>query len=260
MHLEGCLVYNKRFVIAPNNKLLAHKDKEEIIAWLTDGVSVRDIEARLAQRYPKARQGHLRVSFSTIQAFKKNHLNLNQDLIEKVRESKRLSMQLVKKEEIKQEVENTRAYKEAIKNLAEVEMDTKQQILKVWTVIESRIETLFGKVSEFDFIDKDTEKLLQGYLKQFMEVIDQHKKYEEGYREQVDVNVNVNVMTSQVTMMQDAMREALREVDPGLTVAFMGKLNEKMREATMEGGAVGVRHSAVLDHALGSKIQDAEFE
>jgi len=235
--------------------------KEDIIKWLTDGVSVRDVEARLAQQYPKKTQGHLRVSFSTIQAFKKNHLNLNKDLIEKVRENRRLSMQISKKREMQEEVENTAAYKQAIKDLAESEMDTRQEIIKVWTIIENRIEALFNKASEFDFIDKDVEKLLQGYLNQFMGVIDQHKKYEEGYREQVDVNVNVNVMTDQVKMMQDAMREALQEVDPSLTVAFMGKLNEKMKYATLGDNTAASKHALILDHALGQfDSQEADFE
>lgn len=258
--MSGKTQISKRCTIAPANKILNHPDREEIIKWLTDGVSVRDIEGRLTQKYPKKNQGHLRISFSTIQSFKKAHLNLNQDLIEKVRESKRLSMQLVKQQEVKEELEKTMAYKDAIKNLADAEMDTRQEILKVWTIIENRIEALFNKADEFDFIDKDIEKLLQGYLNQFMNVIDQQKKYEEGYHEQVDVNVNVNVMNDQVAMMQDALREALAEVDPELTVVFMGKLNEKMRSAAALGGVAGARHAMILDSALGQEVQDVEFE
>jgi len=246
--------------MAPNNKILNHEKKEEIIKWLTDGESVRSIETKLRQCYPKKRQAHLRVSSSTIQMFKKKYLNLSEDLLTQVRENKRLSMQVIKDEQVKHEIERTAAYKDAIHDLATKEMDTRQEILKVWTIIESRIEKLFNKADEFDFIDTNLEKLLQGYLTQFMSIIDQQKKYEEGYREQVDVNVNVNVMTDQVKMMQDALREALQEVDPELTVIFMGKLNEKMRDASSFGGQAGARHSMILDNALGNKPIDVEFE
>jgi len=245
--------------MAPQSKIMSHPDKEEIIKWLTDGTSVRDIESRLAQRYPKRNQAHLRASFSTIQSFKKTYLNLNQDLIEKVRESKRLSEKIINQEEIKAGVEATASYKDAIKNLAEAEMDTRQEILKVWTIIENRLSVLFDKASENNYIDNKIETLMQGYLNQFMNVISQQKKYEEGFREQVDVNINVNVMTDQVRMMQDALRETLEDVDPELTVLFMGKLNEKMKTASLGITPEAAKHSLIIDNRLKTSEIDAEF-
>lgn len=235
------------------NKVLAHPDKELIIAWLAEGIPLRDIEANLAQKYPKKSQEHLRIGFSTIQAFKKKHLNLDDDLIKEVRKAKQLTQQVIVAEEIKAEVMKTGAYQEAIKNLAQTEMDTRNEMLKVWTLIENRLDMLFEKAANSQHLDKNAERLIQGYLSQFMAVIDQHKKYEEGYREQVDVNVNVNVMTSQVKMMQDALRETLAEVDPEVTIAFMAKLNDKMRQATHVSDPLAAgKHSAILDHALGN--------
>jgi hypothetical protein len=235
------------------NKVLSHPDKELIIQWLTEGIPLRDIEANLAHKYPRKNQEHLRIGFSTIQAFKKKHLNLNDDLLREVRKVRELTKQTIAAEEIKAEVVKTTAYQEAIKNLADVQLNTRNEMIKVWTLIENRLQVLFEKANNSEHLDKNTEKLIQGYLTQFMAVIDQHKKYEEGYREQVDVNVNVNVMNNQVKMMQDALRETLAEVDPEITIAFMAKLHTKMKAAVKTSDPlIADKHAAILDHALGN--------
>jgi hypothetical protein len=251
----------RRCLIAPANKILSHPDKEEIIRWIsTEGCSVREVENRLRQRYPKKNQHHLRVAFSTVQAFKKSHLNLQGKVLQDIKDANKLTRQWAKKKEIEQQLQNSSAYLEAIRGAAEKEINTRTEILKVFAIIEQRISTLFEKANEVDFIDKDIEKLLIDWLKQFQTVIDQHKKYEEGYREQVDVNINVTVMNEQIEILRGAMRETLAEVDPALTMTFMGKLNNKMKELAYAQDAASDRHAMLLDTALGGTVTEAEFE
>jgi transposase len=254
--------FDKGDRVAPQNKILNHPDKEEIIKWLkVDGTSVREVEKRLAQRYPKKNQNHLRVSFSTIQSFKKNYLNLEGKALQDIKEASKLTRKWAKKQEALDSLAETDAYKQALMKAVESEIDTRQEIAKVFAIIDARMEVLFNKASEVDFIDKDVEKFLLDYLKQLSAVIDQHKKYEEGYREQVDINVNVNVMTEQIQVMREAVRETLADVDPALTLTFMGKLNEKMRRLSVGGDVASDRHSAILDNALGAgEVRDVEFE
>lgn len=247
--------------MAPQNKVLSHPDKEEIIRWIsTEGCSVREVEKRLRQRYPKKNQQHLRVAFSTIQAFKKAHLNIQGQVLQDIKDATKLTRQWARKAEIQQQLQNSGAYLEAIKDAAEKEVDTRTEILKVFAIIEQRMATLFEKANEVDFIDKDIEKLLIEWLKQFQAVIDQHKKYEEGYREQVDVNINVTVMNEQIDILRGAMRETLAEVDPMLTMVFMGKLNDKMKGLSYGQDSASVGHAALLNSALGGDIVEAEFE
>ena len=248
--------------MAPNSKILHHPDKEEIIKWLkVDGISVREVEKRLAQRYPRKNQNHLRVSFSTIQSFKKNYLNIEGRVLQDIKEASRLTRKWARKQEALESISESDAYNKALMKAVESEIDTRQEIAKVFAIIDARMEVLFNKASEVDFIDKDVEKFLIDYLKQLSSIIDQHKKYEEGYREQVDINVNVNVMTEQIQIMREAMRETLSEVDPSLTLIFMGKLNDKMKTLSMGGDVAADRHSVILDNALGSgEVRDVEFE
>lgn len=249
--------------MAPQNKILNHPDKEEIIKWLkVDGISVREVANRLAQRYPKKNQNHLRISFSTIQSFKTNYLNVQGQVLKDIKDATKLTRHWARKQEGQEQIADTSAYQEVIKQIAEKELDTRKRILNVFAIIESRLEVLFNKATSVDFIDKDVEKFLLEYLKQLQNVIDQHKKYEEGYREQVDINVNVNVMTEQIQILRETVREILSELDPTLTLTFMSSLNEKMRQLAYGHGTESERHGFLLNDVLGANnnIDEASFE
>lgn len=249
--------------MAPQNKILNHPDKEDIIKWLkVEGVSVREVANRLAQKYPRKNQSHLRVSYSTIQTFKSNYLNVHGQVLRDIKDATKLTRHWARKQEGQEQVAGTKTYKEVISQIAEQELDTRKRILSVFAIIESRLEVLFDKASSADFIDKDVEKFLIEYLKQLQGVIDQHKKYEEGYREQVDINVNVSVMTEQIQILRETVREILAELDPTMTLTFMSKLNEKMRQLTYGNSAESEKHTYLLDGVLSGNgtIEEVEFE
>jgi uncharacterized phage infection (PIP) family protein YhgE len=128
------------------------------------------------------------------------------------------------------EVQETSAYKKAIAQIAEEELDVRRELLKIFTIIESRIEALFERLDGNEFSNKDVEKALQGYLDQFMKVLDQHKKYVEGYKDTTEHNINITVMNDQVLILREAIRETMAEIDPGVALQFMNRLNSKMRE------------------------------
>lgn len=247
--------------MAPQSKILSSPDKDLIIKWLTEGISVREVERRLAEKHPKKNEEHLRVSFTTIQAFKKDHLNLTGKVLSDIRTAGLLTKKWAKKQEIQEAVNRNKNYQETIQKIVDSDLDVRMEILKVFNIIESRLEALFDKVSQSEITDPNVEKLLQGYLDQFMKVLDQHKKYVEGYKEQVDVNVNVNVMTEQINILREAVRESLSEVDPAITMLFMGKLNTKMKDLACSDSNTSGGHSALLDRSLrASNTTDAEFE
>ena len=241
--------------MARDNKILVHPDKEEIIKWLLEGVSVRDVEKRLAQRYKKKSEAHLRVSHSTIQIFKTKHLNLKGKMLQDIKEHNVHLKTWAKMKEEQEAVEEVSAYKEAIAGLAKEELNAKDELLKVFGIIESRMEALFNKASESDFVNRDVEKLLQGNLDQFMKVLDQYQKYIEGFKETTEHNINITVMNDQVTVLREAIRETLAEMDHRLAVDFMNRLNIKMRNLVFEesrGDEKSV-NAMFLNKALGGK-------
>lgn len=237
--------------MAPKNKILFHPDKEEIVKWLTEGISVREVEKRLANRYCKKNQHHKRVSVSTIQSFKTTHLNLKGKVLEDIKEHTRLAQRLVQIHSKQDKVEKLTAYQEAIQKAAENELNTTEQLLKVFTLIEIRLQGLFNMASESEFFNRDLEKSLQGYIDQMMKAFEQHKKYIEGHKETTETSININIMTDQVSVMRDAIRDTLQEVEPELAIIFMDKLNGKMRDLVYK-EPLDI-NSKFLNQALGAR-------
>ena len=242
------LVY--RGYMAPRSKLLSHPDKDEIITMLTDGVPVRKIADMLEERYPKRHQAHLRISFPTLQEFKTAHLNLKNKVSSDVeKEAQRQSKEWHNTQEVKTTLENTSSYQEAITKIANSELDARKEIMKVFGLVESRLEVLYNKLNDKDKVSRgEDERLVQGYLDQLMKVLDQYKKYIDGFKETTEHNVNITIAADQVNLLRDVVRETLAECDPQLAVKFMDKISTRMKQLVFTTG--NPNHEVFINRAL----------
>ena len=236
MSKQESLYFFKEPNMSPQNKIIIHPDKEEIIKWILDGVSVRDVAARLQERYPHKRQAHLRMSPSTVQNFKTEYLNLKGEMlslvkeeIESRKEHTRNELMNERKGEIQAEVRESNAYREKIGEIIDTQIDVQGELLKIWTVIDSRMEYFFNKLQAHEYPNVKEERAFQNYIDQFLKLLEHYKKFVEGYNEKVEHSVNVTIMTAQVTELREAVREVLAETSPELAVGFMQKLNVKMK-------------------------------
>jgi hypothetical protein len=237
--------------MAAHSKILNHPDRDEIIKLLSEGTPVRKISDMLDARYPKKHQAHLRVSFPTLHEFKTSHLNLKGKIVSDVqKEQTRASKDWLQHEEVKSELEKSSAYREAITKVANSELDSRKEILKIFALVEGRLEILYNKVNGKEVIRNDEEKLLQSYIDQLMRVMDQYKKYIDGFKETTEHNINITIATSQVNLLREAIRETLSDCDPALAIKFMEKIYTKMRALEYEGG--DTNNAAFLNSALGA--------
>ncbi len=212
--------------MAPSVKLIAHPDKEEIISQLVNGVPVREVADWLRERYPDPEHEHLRVSFSTIQNFKKQFLNPEMHVNRDIRAA---AAEAVRREEITRAVESTSAYQEKIAEIADSKIDVQKELYKIFVVLESRLEYFYNMLSENRVPSTREERVFQGYIDQLMKLMESYKKYVEGYSESVEHTVNINIMNEQIVIIRDAVKEALSEASPDVTIKFMDNLNRKMR-------------------------------
>lgn len=231
------------------NKVLAHPDKEIIIKWLTDGIPVREVEARLKEKYPKKPQGHLRISFSTLQQFRTEHLNLKEEVLSAIKEAGQLTRENIRREVISDEVKKTTSYQEKINSIASDQLSVNKELVKVFNLIEDRMEAFYDRIANNSTVDVREERVFQKYLEQFTSVLEHYKKYVEGYTETSNHNININIMNDQVGLIREAVREVLSETEPELAVKFMGKLNSKMGNLIYraDGQVVG---DLLLDNAV----------
>jgi len=229
--------------MSPRTKILDHPDKDEIIKWILDGISVRDIALRLRERYPKKSQAHLRVSASTVQNFKSDFLNLKGEILglakeelESRKEHVRLEQAKERHELIQDEVRKTTPYQEKISEMVDMQLNVQGELIKLYKLIDFRMEYFFNKLQEHEFPNVKEERVFQNYIDQFMKLLEHYKRFVEGYNDKVEHNININVMNDQMTELREAVREVLSETSPELSVIFMQKLNLKMKNLEYRAG------------------------
>ncbi len=212
--------------MAPSVKLTSHPDKEEIISQLVNGVPVREVADWLRERYPNAEHEHLRVSFSTIQNFKKQFLNpemhVNRDL-------RAAAAEAIKREETVRAVEQTSAYQEKLSKIVDTKLDVQKELHKVFVLLDARLEHFYNMLTSEQLPSTREERVFQGYIDQLIKLMESYKKYVEGYSESVEHNININIMNEQIVIIRDAVKEALADASPDVTIKFMDNLNRKMR-------------------------------
>lgn len=219
--------------MAPPNKILSHIDREEIIQKLTSGESVRGVEAWLESKYPHKTQSHLRLSSSTLQNFRTEHLNLSGQVLADITDSVFMTKEILKQEVIKQEVQSTKSYQEAINAIATERLDVQRELIEIFHILKIKVELLFNRLTGpgAEFSDKQ-ERALAKHLDQMLQSLEHYKKYVEGHVERSEHSINVNIMSDQISLIRETVREILGDLDPQLSVMFMSRLNEKMRNLT----------------------------
>jgi hypothetical protein len=233
--------------MAPQTKILQHPDKEEIIAQLVNGTPVRDVAEFLRLKYTGADNAHLRVSFSTIQNFKKSYLDIDGQVARDVREAAQDAISRQRLEDGQEVVAETSAYRKKINEIVDGKLDVQRELLKIFTLLDSRIEHFYNLLSNYEFPNAREERVFQGYIDQLIKLVESYKKYVEGYSESVEHNININVMNDQINVVREAVRKSLEDTSPDLAIKFMDNLNKNMK--TLEYGG-----SAVAGHILGEAV------
>jgi hypothetical protein len=215
--------------MAPQTKITSHPDKEEIISQLVNGTPVRDVAEYLRLKYPGEDNSHLRVSFSTIQNFKKNYLDIDAQVARDVRATAAEAISSRRLEEGRAAVAETSAYQKKINEVVDGKIDVQREILKVFKLLEARTEHFYNLLSNYEFPNSREERVFQGYIDQLIKLIESYKKYVEGYSESVDHNINITVMNDQINVIRDAVRISLEEASSEVAIKFMDVLNRNMK-------------------------------
>jgi len=212
-----------------SKKILAHIDKEEIISKLTNGESVRGVEAWLREKYPKNK--NLWITAVTLQEFRKKCLQLEgavlQDLQEK-REEKKKETEAI---ELQQKVAMTNAYNDKLNEIVDTKLDVARKILELDSLIEDRMAYWFNAIKSGEESASKGDKELRLFMDRMMNLLGQYKKFVDGMADKtVDYNVNITVVNDQITMIRDVMRDCIAEMAPEQAMIFMDKLNKRMGE------------------------------
>jgi hypothetical protein len=240
-----------------SRKVLKHPDKEEIITLLTNGASVRELEAKYKEKYKNSK--HLWLSSVTLQSFRKNYLKLEGKVLKDIQETGRVQQQVVEEQSRQKQLQSSDAYNKKLNEIVDSKLDVARKILQLDKVIETRMEYWFNAVASGEETASKGDKELRQFMDRQMMLLGQYKKFVEGMADKtVDYNVNITVMNDQISLIRDSIRDCIAEMNPEQGMMFMEKLNRRMNSLSYRPN--NELPPAIIRLEELQEIQEAEIE
>lgn len=208
-----------------SNKVLRHPDRDEIIARLMDGQSVKEVERWLKKSNPRTKRLH--ISYMTLQKFRKEFLGIEGQVLEDIKQKRSDIISTSQEKEKNWIVTSSNAYQDKLNEIVSKELDVTNKMLEMEKLISSRIEFYFNVLHEGG--DLKEEKMFLDLLSAQRELLRDWKKYVEGVADKtIDHNINITVMNQQITVLKNIVFEVLQEMEPTLIPAFVQKVNSRL--------------------------------
>lgn len=226
-------------------KILFHPDKDLIIKKLLDGESLKSVEAWLTKKYPS--QKRLKISWITLQKFRKEHLNLHGDLLNDIQNAKNGSTELA----IKDALSKSTHYQDKINEIADEKLDVSRKLKEMDKIVSARMEFYYNTLASAEGGLKEDRMMLE-YMREYRSILESWKKFIEGHADKkIEHNININVVNEQLNVLKGIVFEVLQEMDPMLVTIFVEKLNRRFTDinvGTEEYKRLTVIDAEVIDH------------
>lgn len=227
---------------ATGKSVVRHPAKEEITERLLHGESPERVSQWLKQKY--TRDKSLWLDKMTLQAYRKNFLNLDGEVLADIKREQREKLKEARAAHAVQVVQATGAYQLAKAEAAEQYVlqvaDTHHRLEELYMKVMERIAIIESqKVSHLnDKVICEYLTLLQRTLKDFFEMERDIKA-----DEQTTVEIDIQRVESELKAIKTAVREAISEICPQVWETFLNKLESKL-SSVQAGESVGVPGSA----------------
>lgn len=209
------------------SKVLNHPDKEEIVKKLLNGESVKEVAAWLKRKHSKKKRLH--VSYMTLQTFRKDHLHLDGEVLEDIKEARRVQLSEAKDIEIKEKLSSSSAYQDKLNQIVSDKLDSNRKLLEMISLVSSRMEVYFNALQNSPNLKAD--KMFIELLNTQRGLVQDWKRYVEGAADKrIEHNVNINVINEQVTVLKNIVFEVLQELEPALVPLFIEKINSRLSQ------------------------------
>lgn len=222
------------------SKVLRHPDKEDIIARLISGDSVKEVDNWLKSKYPRKKRLH--ISYMTLQKFRSENLNLRGEVLEDIKNKRSEVDKASAAAEAKMIIESSSAYQEKISEIVSNEMDVTKRLLEMESLINSRIKYYYDLLNNGGSLRED--KIFLEYISALKGIMQDWKKYIEGVADQkIEHNVSVSVINNHAEILKSAVLDVLNEMNPELVGVFIDRVSSRMREMSLD----DTRQMGVID-------------
>lgn len=207
------------------NKVLRHPEKEEIIAKLVNGESVKDVERWLKRKHP--RSSRLQISYMTLQKFRKEYLNLEGEVLEQIKQARNDSQKNSEELERRAMLAASDAYQKKLDEIVSNELDVTRKMLEMEKLISARLEFYYNILHDGGTLKE--EKMFLELLNSQRALMADWKKYVEGVADKtIEHNININVVNEQLTVLKSIVYDVLQELDPNMVPLFVEKINARL--------------------------------
>jgi hypothetical protein len=215
-------------------RILEHPDKDELISKSIIGLSPKEINEWLSDKYSDVAERKFVISEKTIKSFQENYLDVYQQIRDDVLKSKTsIQMQDLDKE-LRLAVSDNPNYKSLVKDIADTEMKNAINVERILAgmikAIENKTAQFYDEIQASGKIDTRTERVLIEWFEVLGSSLERwHKFTHEGPDQIIQHNVNVQSNLDQyVAVIIAAIRETLSQMDLETSLYFMETFTEKI--------------------------------
>ena len=215
-----------------SSKVLKHPNKSEIIEKLVSGISTREVESWLKEKYPNKRSYH--ISYMTLQKFRKEELDIKGEVLDDIKHKRQEIVLKQEKEETDRLINKSKSYRDKIEEIANTELDITRKLLELDSIVETRIEYYYNVLQNGGSFKDD--KMFLEYINTMRSLMQDWKKYIEGFTDQriENNNINITIVNQQVNILKSAILETLEGIDPSYTTLFLDNLSNKLNSVDYE--------------------------
>lgn len=224
------------------DKINLHPDKAEIIRRMTEGDNLKAIERWLNQKYSSSSKKKFRISYMTLHQYAKEVLNLQDDLLDKIKANKNKQLVLQSQDDEceiitddKVAVLDQDAQETAVEIISNQIIKTGEELQNIHKKIWDRIEIIEGEKYR-----ASSEQVLCNYIAQARGLIaDYFKMLESQDKKHTSINISMQQVEEQQNILKRSIQETLQEVCPEAIPVFLDKLTCKLRAAKYQTPTVG---------------------
>lgn len=210
-------------------KILDHPDKDEIISKLVIGMSAKDINEWLANKYTSVSDSKFVISEKSVKSFQDNYLDVYNMIQEDMVKTKQ-ALATNTEQDLQLSVQNNSTYKSRMLELANSEIDVRKMVANLCINIELRVGQIFDAIQENPRdINTKIDRVLIDYTEALGNILEKYYKFTENPADQViQHNVTLQVVDQHISVFHDVIKEVLSQMDLETSLYFMEVFNEKM--------------------------------
>lgn len=207
-------------------KILYHPDKELIINKLTSGESARSVEKWLKDKYSDE---HFQVSYTRLIEFKKKHLNIQNSLIDDLKDK----LYEQKQEEIEQpyisKTKRNKTYNEKIKENIPDKIDWEKKLAQLLNAVEARFASLYDMAQDNPNNYKP-DRIMIEWMRGMLDIIKEIRRAQGSPDKIIHHDIAIQVVDQQVAIIQQAVMRSWDGLDLETQSRCIEKFNAEMEK------------------------------